>query len=102
MFFPLINRAGYRFAQTAFCPATGFIKIHIIIHGSTHQASYIFFFHNIAYQKHRIGTFPVQNQHQKAVIRGFDSIMHLLFRDANYAFIAILEISYWFPVFSIL
>ena len=39
-------------------------------------------------------TFPVPNQHQKAVIRGFDSIIHPLFRDANYAFAAILEIFY--------
>ena len=39
-------------------------------------------------------TFPVLNQHQKAVIRGFDSIIHPLFRDANYAFVAILEIFY--------
>lgn len=34
----------------------------------------------------------VQNQHQKAVIRGFDSIMYLLYGDFNYAFVAILEI----------
>ena len=36
----------------------------------------------------------VQNQHQKAVIRGFDSIVYLLYGDVNYAFVAILEISY--------
>ena len=36
----------------------------------------------------------VQNQHQKAVIRGFDSIIHLLYGDVNCAFVAILEISY--------
>ena len=94
MFFPLFHRAGHCFAQTAFCPATGFIKIHIVVHSSTHRASYIFFSHNIASQKHQINTFPVPNQHQKAVIRGFDSIIHPLFRDANYAFAAILEISY--------
>ena len=51
MFFPLIHRAGHCFAPTAFCPATGFIKIHIIIHGSAHRASYIFFFHSITSQK---------------------------------------------------
>ena len=34
----------------------------------------------------------VQNQHQKAVIRGFDSIIYLLYGDFNYAFVAILEI----------
>ena len=79
MFFPLIHRAGYRFAQTAFCPATGFIKIHIVVHSSTHRASYIFFSHNIASQKNQINTFPVPNQHQKAVIRGFDSIIYLLY-----------------------
>ena len=36
----------------------------------------------------------VQNQHQKAVIRGFDLIIYLLYGDVNYAFVAILEISY--------
>ena len=51
MFFPLIHRAGHCFAQTAFCPATGFIKIHIIIHGSAHWTSYIFFSHSITSQK---------------------------------------------------
>ena len=35
----------------------------------------------------------VQNQHQKAVIRGFDSIIYLFYGDVDYAFIAILEIS---------
>lgn len=34
----------------------------------------------------------VQNQHQKAVICEFDSIMYLLYGDFNYAFVAILEI----------
>lgn len=33
----------------------------------------------------------VQNQHQKVVIRGFDSIIYLLYGDFNYAFVAILE-----------
>ena len=42
---------GHCFAQTAFCPATGFIKIHIIIHGSAHWTSYIFFSHSITSQK---------------------------------------------------
>ena len=61
MFFPLIHRAGHCFAQTAFCPATGFIKIHIIIHGSAHWASYIFFFHNITSQrKHQTSTFAAE------------------------------------------
>ena len=41
MLFPLIHRAGYCFAQTAFCPAVGCIKIYIIVHGSAHRASYI-------------------------------------------------------------
>ena len=36
----------------------------------------------------------VQNQHQKAVICGFDSIIYLLYGDVNCAFVAILEISY--------
>ena len=35
------------FAQTAFCPAVGCIKIYIIVHGSAHRASYVFFSHNI-------------------------------------------------------
>ena len=35
----------------------------------------------------------VQNQHQKAVISGFDSIIYLLYGDVNYVFVAILEIS---------
>ena len=55
------KRQGHCFAQTAFCPATGFIKIHIVVHSSTHRASYIFFSHSIASQKHRINTFPVPN-----------------------------------------
>lgn len=46
--FPLFHRAGHCFAQTAFCPATGFIKIHIVVHSSTHRTSYIFFSHSIA------------------------------------------------------
>ena len=46
-----LHRAGHCFAQTAFCPATGFIKIHIIIHGSAHWTSYIFFSHSITSQK---------------------------------------------------
>lgn len=45
--FGILNRAGYRFAQTAFCPAIGCIKIYIIVHGSAHRASYVFFSHNI-------------------------------------------------------
>ena len=35
----------------------------------------------------------VQNQHQKAIILGFDSIIYLFYGDVNYAFVAILEIS---------
>ena len=35
----------------------------------------------------------VQNQHQKAVIRGFGLIIHPLYGDVNYAFVSILEIS---------
>ena len=42
----------------------------------------------------------VQNQHQKAVISGFDSIIYLLYGDVNYVFVAIfgdfLLISYVF------
>ena len=94
MLFPLIHRAGYCFAQTAFCLAIGCIKIYIIVHGSAHRASYIFFSHIITSQKRQIYTISVQNQHQKAVICGFDSIIHPLYGDANYAFVAILEISY--------
>ena len=93
MLFPLIHRAGYCFAQTAFCPAVGCIKIYIIVHGSAHRASYIFFSHIITSQKRQIYTISVQNQHQKAVICGFDSIIHPLYGDVNYVFVAILEIS---------
>lgn len=95
MLFPLIHRAGYCFAQTAFCPAIGCIKIYIIVHGSAHRASYVFFSHNITSQKHRINTISVQNQHQKAVIRGFDSIIYLLY---GYSLVAFSELLYNYGV----